>query len=181
MLSFHDRPERKLKYTWEMIQVNGHWVGINTTLSSNLVIEAIRAGEIKELRGYQEIQPEVRVGMNSRLDMLLSGAAGRCFIEVKNVTLVEGETARFPDAVTLRGQKHLKELIVLVKRGERAVIFFVIQRQDASNFAPADDIDPDYGRLLRKAFAAGVEVLAYQASVLPEEIRITHSLPLGWK
>lgn len=180
MLSLNDRPERKLKYTWEMIQVNGNWVGINTNLSAKLVIESIKAKQIKELQGYQEIRPEVRVSTHSRLDLLLNGPADRCFVEVKNVTLLDGKIARFPDAVTIRGQKHLSELIDLVKKGERAVIFFVIQREDANSFAPADDIDPEYGRLLRKAFEKGVEILAYQARVTPAEIRITNSLPVKW-
>lgn len=181
MLSLHDRPQRKLKYTWEMIQVNGSWVGINTNLTTKLVIEAIKANGIKELQGYQTIQAEVRVSAHSRLDLLLSGPAGRCFIEVKNVTLLDGQTARFPDAVTLRGQKHLSELIDLVRNGERAIIFFVVQREDAKSFAPADDIDPDYAQLLRKASDHGVEILVYQARVNPAEIKIVNSLPFSWK
>ena len=181
MLSVHDRPQRKLKYTWEMIQVNGCWVGINTNLSPKLVMESIKANQITELHGYPDIQTEVRVSAHSRLDLLLSGPAGRCFVEVKNVTFLDGQTARFPDAVTLRGQKHLNELIDIVKNGERAVIFFIVQRADANSFAPADDIDPVYARLLRKAFDHKVEILVYQARVHPTEIRITNSLPFRWK
>jgi sugar fermentation stimulation protein A len=99
-------------------------------------------------------------------------------VEVKNVTLVENNLARFPDAVTTRGQKHLKELMNEIQNGNRAVIFFLIQREDADSFAPADDIDPTYGKLLRDAFHAGVEIMAYQCKLSPEEISIWRKLPV---
>jgi sugar fermentation stimulation protein A len=179
MVSFHDLPQRKFKYTWEMIQVNGNWVGINTGHPNKLVAEAIQSEKIPELLDYSDIQGEVRINKRSRLDLLLTGPPGRCYIEVKNVTLLEGIMARFPDSVTVRGQKHLQELIKIVKKGDRAVIFFVVQRQDAELFAPADDIDPDYGRLLRKAVKSGVEILVYQAVVNPHQIVLSHRLPVN--
>lgn len=178
MVSFHDQPQRKFKYTWEMIQVNGNWVGINTSHPNKLVAEAVHSEKIPELSDYSDIQGEVRINKSSRLDLLLTGSPGRCYIEVKNVTLLEEKMARFPDSVTVRGQKHLQELIKIVKKGDRAVIFFVVQRQDASLFAPADDIDPDYGRLLRKAVKGGVEILVYQAEVNPYQIVLSHRLPV---
>jgi len=179
MVSFHDQPQRKFKYTWEMIQVNGNWVGINTSHPNKLVAEAIQSEKIPELLDYFDIQGEVRINKSSRLDLLLTGSPGRCYIEVKNVTLLEEKMARFPDSVTVRGQKHLQELIRSVKKGDRAVIFFVVQRQDAELFSPADDIDPDYGRLLRKAVKSGVEILVYQAVVNPHQIVLSHRLPVN--
>lgn len=178
MLSFHDQQQRKFKYTWEMILVNENWVGINTSLPNQLVAEAVQAGKITELQNYPDLRREVRINKHSRLDLLLTGPPGPCYVEVKNVTLLEKNQARFPDAVTLRGQKHLQELIKIVHKGERAVIFFVVQRPDASLFAPADDIDPDYGRLLRKAVKRGVEILVYQAEVNPYQIALSHRLPV---
>jgi sugar fermentation stimulation protein A len=178
MVSLHDQPWRKLKYTWEMIKINESWVGINTGYPNKLVAEAIQAEKITELLNYPDIRREVQISNISRLDMLLSGLPGRCYVEVKNVTMLEENLALFPDSITIRGQKHLQELIKIVKKGDRAVIFFVVQRQDAEMFTPADHIDPDYGRLLRKAVKTGVEVLVYQTEVNPSEIRISHPLPV---
>ncbi len=175
-LSSSNNPNRKLRYTWELVNINGLWVGINTALPNRLTSEAIKRGTIGELAGYDTIRPEVPYGKNSRIDLLLSNPAGLCYVEVKNVTLVEGNAARFPDAVTLRGQKHLHELMRTVREGNRGVIFFVVQRADACALAPADAIDPEYGRLLRLAVNDGVEAIAYQAHVNPEEIYLTRPL-----
>jgi len=170
--------KRKLPLTLELVAVNGHWVGINTMRANSLVREAISLGVIPELSGYEDIRSEVRYGTNSRIDLLLSGAAGRCHVEVKNVTLVNGEKALFPDAVTTRGQKHLRELMQVVQTGGRGVIFFVVQREDVHTFAAADSIDPDYGKLLRLAIQNGVEALAYQAQIGSQEIFLTRQLPI---
>ena len=178
-LSYHNKPSRKLKYTWEMIEANHTWVGINTGHPNRLVIEAIENEHIPELKGYIDIKSEVKLGAHSRIDIVLAKKDEFCYIEVKNVTLMENGQARFPDAVTERGQKHLKELMKVVKQGHRAVIFFVVQREDTGSFSPADDIDPVYGDLLRKAVkSGGVEILVYQASVKPEEIKISAALPI---
>lgn len=177
-LSRSDKPGRKLAYTWELVQADGFWAGINTGLPNRLVREAIENGTIAELQGYTSIRPEVKYGTNSRIDLLLERNGERCYVEVKNVTLVEGEMALFPDAVTVRGQKHLRELMKVVRQGDRGVIFFVVQRGDGQAVAPADDIDPEYGRLLRLSVQNGVEAFAYQALVTPEEIRLTHRLPV---
>lgn len=176
LLSLSDNPNRKLSYTWELVRVNGSWVGINTGLPNKLTAEAVRQGTIPELAGYDNIRPEVRYGKDSRIDLLLSGTRGLCYVEVKNVTLVEGNRALFPDAETLRGQKHLKELMREVRDGNRGVIFFVVQRADACALAPADAIDPEYGRLLRLAVENGVEAFAWQAHVDPREIRLARPL-----
>ncbi len=178
LLSHSANPARKYPFTWELVEVGTTLVGINTGRPNSLVREAVCEGRVPELAGYNTVRPEVRYGKNSRIDLLLSGPAGLCYVEVKNVTLVDGETALFPDAVTERGQKHLLELMQAVREGARGVIFFVVQRGDARCVAPADRIDPEYGRLLRKAVEHGVESFAYQARVEPEEIRLTRRLPI---
>ncbi len=178
LLSLSSNPKRKLAHTWELVEADGVWVGINTALPNRIVHEAIAAGEVQELAGYDAIRPEVPYGTGSRIDLLLTGDRPPCYVEVKNVTLVEGGRALFPDAVTTRGQKHLRELMEVVRRGERGVIFFLVQRPDAASVSPADSIDPEYGRLLRLAVAQGVEALAYRAEVTPEEIRLSCRLPV---
>jgi len=169
-LSISDNPGRKYPHTWELVLADGCWAGINTQLPNRLVREAIENGVVRELQGYDNIRPEVSYGDNSRIDLLLSRAGERCYVEVKNVTLVEDGRALFPDAVTARGQKHLRELMSVVKGGDRGVIFFVIQRADGDAVSPADRIDPEYGRLLRLAIAEEVEALAYRARVTPVKL-----------
>jgi sugar fermentation stimulation protein A len=178
LLSTSSNPKRRLPFTWELVQRDGIWVGINTSLPNRLAREGIENGTVSELAGYETIRPEVPYGSHSRIDLLLDGAAGPCYVEVKNVTLVEHGMALFPDSVTERGQKHLRELMRVVAEGGRGVIFFVVQREDAEAVAPADAIDPEYGRLLRLAMKSGVDGLAYQALVTPEEIRLVRRLPV---
>lgn len=176
-LSLSPNPNRKLAYTWELLQVNGFWVGLNTMLPNRLAEEAIQDGTIVELQGYPKLRREVAYGSErSRIDILLEGDARRCYVEVKNVTLVEDGMALFPDAVTTRGQKHLRELMEMVRNGDRGVLLFTVQRGDGNAVAPADRIDPEYGKLLREAVANGVEALAYRAEVQPEQIRLTERL-----
>lgn len=177
-LSRCDKPGRKLCYTWELVMADNCWIGINTGLPNRLVQRGIESGVIEELQGYDTIRPEVRYGTNSRIDLLLSNDRQLCYVEVKNVTLVEDGRALFPDAATVRGQKHLRELMEMVRCGHRAINFFVVQRQDGVSVSPADAIDPEYGRLLRQAAETGVELLAYQASVSRETITLTHRLPV---
>ena len=178
VLSVSDNPKRKLKYTWELIRINGGWAGINTALPNQLAAEAIQNGTIAELQGYANIRREVKYGENSRIDLLLENGGQRCYVEVKNVTMVENNRALFPDAVTLRGQKHLRELMTMAAAGHRAVMVYVVQREDCVDFAPADEIDPRYGELLREAAKNGVEILAYQASVAVGEIVIDRPMPV---
>lgn len=146
-----DNPGRRLLYTWEMIRVNGGWVGINTLHPNRLVAEGIESGVVRELHGCQSIRREVCTREGTRLDLCLQGADGLCFVEVKNVTLAVDGAAAFPDAVSERGTKHLKELIRLRRRGHRTALVFVVQRGDCDFFRPADEIDPEYGRWLRRA------------------------------
>lgn len=177
-ISRSENKGRKLAFTWELVEADGYWAGINTALPNRLTREAIEDGTVAELQGYGSIRPEVPYGECSRIDLLLEGVQGRCFVEVKNVTLVEGDQALFPDAVTTRGQKHLLELMRVVREGDRGVIFFTVQRGDGALVSPADAIDPEYGRLLRLAVDNGVEALAYRALVTPGEIRLTERLPV---
>ena len=178
LLSLSANPKRKYAHTWELVEAGGIWAGINTGLPNRIVHEAIARGEVPELAGYDVIRPEVPYGTGSRIDLLLTGSRPPCYVEVKNVTLVEEGQARFPDAVTVRGQKHLRELMEVVRQGMRGVIFFLVQRPDGGAVAPADSIDPEYGRLLRLATAHGVEALAYRAEVTPEQIRLCRRLPI---
>jgi len=177
MVSKSDNPHRRYAHTWELVYTNNVWVGINTLTPNRLVYEAIKAGQIPEFRYANDIRKEVKYGKNSRIDLLLSFPERLCYVEVKNVTLVEKDIAYFPDAVTERGTKHLQELVDMVAEGHRAVMFYLIQREDAKLFRPAEHIDPVYARTLRVAAANGVEILAYYATVTPEEIAIAEPLP----
>ena len=172
MVSDSNNPERKLRYTWEMIHNGSCWIGVNTNLPNKLAEEAIRNGIIKELQGYENIRREVKYGKNSRIDLLLSTGGRLCYVEVKNVTLVEDGYYQFPDAVTERGLKHLHELTAEVKAGHRAVMLYVIQRSDGKKFKPAGHIDAEYTRGLTKAVSDGVEAIAYRAEVSPQKIEI---------
>jgi len=168
-------PNRKLPWTLELIQVGSDWVDTHTQRSNQLVAEALKQGWVAEFRGYQ-VRAEFPVG-GSRIDFLLTKGDEKVLLEVKNVTLCcDAETACFPDAVTLRGQKHLLELQEALHQGYRSVIFFLVQRGEARYFSPADEIDPDYGRLLREVAAAGVEVLAYKTHTTPEENRVAEKI-----
>ncbi len=177
LVSRSGNPQRKLPFTLELIEVNGHWVDTHTHRTNRVVEEGLRRGLIAELAGFR-ITPEHRFG-NSRIDFLLEKDDCKTLVEVKNVTLTcAPQIACFPDAVTTRGQKHLQELMGARKAGYRAVIFFLVQRGEATAFCPADAIDPEYGRLLRQAAAEGVEVLAYRSIVSPEENRVGERLPI---
>ncbi len=179
MISRSDNAKRKYPHTLELIEVNGYWVGVNTMRTNHLVREAMEKGIVSELGQVDRIQPEVKVSSHSRLDFLVVKAEERIYIEVKNCTLVEEGVAMFPDAVTARGTKHLEELANLLEPGVRAMIFFCIQRQDGTFFAPADHIDPLYGETLRKVVGQGVEVVAYEAQVQPSEVTLLKSMQVN--
>jgi sugar fermentation stimulation protein A len=177
-LSFHDNPKRKLKYTWELIEMPTSIVGINTLIPNRLVAESIEAGLVSDLNGYDNIAREVKTSDNTRLDILLSSEDGnRCYVEIKNCTLVKEGVACFPDAVTSRGLKHLVELSSLVSKGFRCVIFYVIQRMDANIFQPADHIDPAYGRELRQVLKHGVEIIVCDTQIDLKTIRLNRKIP----
>lgn len=161
-------PSRKLRFTLERVRAGKAWVGVNTMLPNRIVREGILAGLAPELGGYATARPEVVCGPGSRIDLLLEGGPGpRCWVEVKNTTLLDGDAktgvVRFPDAVTERGLKHLGELVRLRAAGDRAVIFFLVNRSDGAAMGPADRVDPAYGAGLRDASRAGVEIVARRA------------------
>jgi sugar fermentation stimulation protein A len=169
-------PKRKTKFTWEMIKINGDWVGINTGNPNKLAFEAISEGTIPELSGYLNLKREVKFG-DSRFDVFAENEKEQCFIEVKNVSLKEGNYALFPDSVTTRGQKHLRTLMEVKAKGMRAVMLYIIQRSDVKIFAPAAEIDKKYAALLKEAVNKGVEVIAMQVKVTPEKIELLKKLP----
>jgi sugar fermentation stimulation protein A len=173
LLSKSDNPTRKYPHTWEMVHNGQCWIGINTHLANTIAFEAISDKTITELQGYEIIEREKKYGQNSRIDILLHNGKDKCYVEVKNVTLVEEDGYyRFPDSVTSRGLKHLHELHKIVKNGGRAVMLYVIQRSDGTIFKAADHIDPEYARVLKIVYQNGVEILPYLADVNPEGIRI---------
>jgi sugar fermentation stimulation protein A len=176
-LTRHNKPSRRLKYTWEMIHMETSLVGVNTIVPNRLTKAAVLAGDIPELSGYETVRSEVKYGKNSRIDLLLEEGEKRCFVEIKNCTLVVEGLACFPDAVTSRGLKHLVELQEQVKQGDRSVMFYLIQRMDADRFEPADHIDPAYGKELRKAVQNGVEVFVYDVAMDLEGIRLNREVP----
>ncbi|MDI6797895.1 MAG: DNA/RNA nuclease SfsA, partial [Desulfatibacillaceae bacterium] len=177
--SYSQKPGRKLPYTWELIDMGDLLVGVNTLVPNRLVKKAAQDGAIKTLSGYSSVKSEIKVFDHSRIDLLFSSPGRRdCFVEVKNCTLVEGGLALFPDAVTTRGKKHLEDLTALAGQGKRALIFLLVQRMDASAFAPADAIDPAWGAALRSAANAGVEIAAFDTAISTEGIRMGKSLPV---
>lgn len=175
-----DDPKRKTKFTWEMIKINGDWVGINTNIPNQLAFEAVKNGELVKLSDYNTVKREV-IFENSRFDLYAENSREKAFIEVKNVTLKDGNYGRFPDAVTKRGKKHLKSLIRVKEQGMRAVMLYVVQRTDVDIFAPAWEIDPEYSKTLVEAYNKGVEIIPVQAKVTPEEIKIINEMPFDLK
>jgi sugar fermentation stimulation protein A len=175
-------PKRKLAHTLEMIEVGGAWVGVHTGRANPLARAALEAGSVPELRGYAELRAEAVPEPGARLDFALARhARGEpdAWVEVKSVTLSRRlGLAEFPDAVTARGVKHAEVLARLAKRGARAVLLFLVQRDDCEAVAPADDIDPSYGRALRDAAAQGVLVRALGARVSVCEITVLGDLPV---
>ena len=176
-LSYNDKPSRKLKYTWELSQTASGLVGVNTHRPNHIVGEALEHKTIPELAAYSEVKREVKSG-DSRFDFKLSTKDLRkpCWVEVKNVTLLEEQTVYFPDAVSTRALKHIQTLADLVKKGDRAVIFFLVNRTEKVDFKTADHIHPDYGKALIEAKKIGVEVLVYQNKITTSEISISQSL-----
>jgi len=183
-LSVSDKPGRKLKMSWELVEVNlgsgPTLVGINTGHPNALVAVAIGDGAIAALAGFKTLRREVRYGVNSRVDILLEDEAGALsYVEIKNVHLMrEPGLAEFPDSVTARGAKHLAELAAMAGAGHRAVMVYLIQRGDAERFALARDIDPTYGAAFDAARAAGVEALAYKCEITQEGIAVGQPVPI---
>lgn len=174
-----DNPKRKLPGTLEIITTTGgRLAGVNTARPNKLVVEAIEKGVIRELADYDTLRTEVRYGEEkSRIDILLEQGEDQCYIEVKSVTLeTHGKQARFPDAVTSRGAKHLRELMHVVEQGQRGVLVFCVQLTEIEEVSAAEDIDPFYTQTLVEAIAAGVEVLVYGCRLSANEIVIDKKL-----
>ncbi len=177
-LSRSDNPKRKLPLTWELARDGGHLVGIHPLRANAVAGEALEAGRVPGVSEYDSVKREVRYGQGSRVDFLLSQeGAPDCYVEVKNVHLCrEPGLAEFPDAVTARGTKHLKELSSVVAARERAIMLYLVQRQDCERFSVARDIDPAYAKALRMALDAGVEVVCLACSLSLEKIQASHSI-----
>lgn len=176
-VSHHDNPKRKLKYTLELTQIDNQYICTNTGHANKIAIEAINNGLICELQGYSSLKPEQKYGKNSRIDILLENDEQKCYVEIKSVTLKIDDHLAFPDAVTSRGEKHLKELEEMVQQGNRAVMLYVIQRTDELPFRLANEIDPKYYETFQKVIQNGVEVLVYQSQINME----TNSIEISKK
>jgi len=180
-LSVSDNPKRKYPHSWQLVEVKlGVLACINTSLTNKLAHEALMQNQVTELVGFDECRSEVPYGdEGSRVDFVLNFAGRLVFVEVKHVTLSTQEgVGSFPDAVTKRGQKHLRELIQQVKSGHRAVLLFIIMRTDVNLVTPADSVDAEYGRLLREAVKEGVEVIAYGVKINTEGMSIDRTMPI---
>ncbi|SEA11128.1 DNA/RNA nuclease SfsA [Rubrimonas cliftonensis] len=177
----NDDPRRKLRYGWRLCELpGGHWAGIDTATPNRAAGEALRAGLIPEFAAYRGVRAEVTYGDRSRVDFLLTEPGlPDAWVEVKNVHLRrEGDLAEFPDSVTLRGAKHLRELAAMKAQGARAAMLYVIQRDDCARLAMAADLDPGYAAAFRAARAAGVEAIAWVCAISPEGVRLDHPAPV---
>ena len=170
-ISHHDNPKRKLKYTLELTDNGKTLIGVNTSFTNKIAHEALSNKLIPELAEFDQIFPERKV-LDSRIDFYLETSDGKrsAYVEVKNATLVRNSVALFPDAVSTRGQKHIRDLIELKKQGHRSAMLYVINREDAKSFSPADEVDPVYSSLLREAAKEGVEIYAYSCKLNTKEI-----------
>jgi sugar fermentation stimulation protein A len=179
-ISAASNPNRKLKWDWQLIEINGALVSVNTALPNAIAEEALSEGLVPELRGYANLKREVKYGENSRIDILLSSEdKPDCYVEIKNVNMMRSKgLAEFPDSVTSRGAKHLRELSTMVEQGHRAVMLFIVQRNDCEKFTVAHDIDPNYQAALTMAVATGVEVLCYTCAISTSDIKVDRSIPI---
>lgn len=178
--STSENTKRKYPHTWELTQTQqGEFICVNTLRANSLTKEAILANRLPELTGYSVLKSEVKYGAEaSRIDFLLQADDRRnCYIEVKSVTLAEQRNGFFPDAVTLRGQKHLRELMGVAASGDRAVILFAVLHSAVEHFSPARHIDEQYARLLNDAYRQGVEILAYKAELSAKNMTLSLPLP----
>lgn len=174
-------PKKKLRYGWRLVEFgNGHWSGIDTAVPNRVVKESLEAQIVPDLSAYETVRPEVKYGSNSRIDFLLSQPGlPEAYVEVKNVHLLRtGALAEFPDSVTARGAKHLRDLSDVAASGRRAVMFYLVQRTDCTSFSLAEDIDPAYAAAFRSARAAGVEAICYGTQVSPEGVSLAGALPI---
>ncbi len=178
LLSLSENKKRLYPHTWEIIDMPGSLVAVNTLRANQISKAAILRGLIPELSGYGSLRPEVKAGDHSRIDLLLQNPGKRpALVEVKSCTYAEEGLVMFPDAVTERGLRHLQELTKAMRKGYRCVTLFIVQRMDAQHFMPADHIDPAFGAGFRKAVRAGVEVLVYIARIDHKGIALDRRIP----
>jgi len=176
-LSRSENPERKLKYTLQIIEDKKSMVGVNTHLSNKIVLKALEENLIKDLKNLDNIKSEVKFGRDTRFDFLVSKNNKKIFIEVKNVTLSrKNGVAEFPDAVTTRGLKHINELINASKKGFETYLLFLIQRNDCNQFKIAQDIDPNYYKLLTKAAKKKLNIICYDCKFSPKGIKLNREI-----
>ena len=176
-LSKSDNPMRKLKYTLQIIEDENSKIGVNTHLTNKIVLYALNNKKIESFKNIKYIKQEVNFGKNNRFDFMVSDEKKKSFIEVKNVTLSRKKSvAEFPDAVTSRGLKHIKELIKAKKKGFDIYLLFLIQRDDCNNFNLAKDIDPDYCELLIKAVKKNLNVLCYDCKFSSKGIKLNRKI-----
>lgn len=182
-ISRADNPKRKLKYDWRIIEVGSALVGVHTAWPNKIVEEALINQSIPELAGYDSLRREVKYGENSRIDFLLEDARKPpCYVEVKSITFSrETGLAEFPDSPSVRATKHVTELTSMVKGGSRAVMLYVVQRDDCDHFSIAADVDPKYQEAIVTAQKAGVESLCYACTLSPEEITISDAIRIAHK
>jgi len=172
-----NNPKRKLNYTLQMLEINKMKVGINTHLTNKIVFEALKEKKIKSLANFTDIKSEVKFSDKTRFDFLLSENNKKCFLEVKNVTLLrKNNFAEFPDAITSRGTKHLRELIKAKKNGYESYILYLIQRENCKSFKIAKDIDEEYKITFNEALNNGVKMLCYDCKLTNEEIKINKQI-----
>jgi len=175
--SISNNPKRKLKYTLEMIEIRNKKVGINTLITNKIVLEALNSKRIKSLIKFNKIKPEVKYSDKTRFDFLLQNNKKKCFLEVKNVTLLRNnKIAEFPDSVTSRGTKHLNELCSAKKKGYQSYILYLIQREDCDSFKIANDIDKKYKSAFDRAKKSGVKILCYDCKLNDEEIKLNNQI-----
>ena len=176
-LSKSNNPDRKLKYTLQIIEDGNSKVGVNTHLTNKIVLDALENNLIKEFDKNILIKPEVKFGDNTRFDFLISNKNYKAFLEVKNVTLARRhKIAEFPDAITSRGAKHIEELVKASKKGYEIYIAFIIQREDCSQFTIANDIDPEYSKLLSKAVKKKLNILCYDCKFSSKGIKLNKKI-----
>ena len=176
-LSKSNNPDRKLKYTLQIIEDDSSKVGVKTHLTNKIVLDALNNNLIKEFDKNITIKPEVKFGDNTRFDFLITKKNYKAFVEVKNVTLVrKPKVAEFPDAITSRGAKHIQELIKSSKKGYEIYIAFIIQREDCNQFVIARDIDQQYSDLLSKAVKKKLNILCYDCKFSSKGIKLNKKI-----
>ena len=172
LLSESKDPHRRNAYTWEIIKMNGTWIGINVSTPRKIIAESLRNKQIPPLEQYNELLLDAEYGRGNKVDVMMHGNEQNVFINVHHVAWAENGVAKFPETPNARARKGLKDLAEIAAQGHRAIAFFFIQREDCEYFSDAVDIDPEFGNLFKEAVKSGVEIMAYKAHVSPSEISL---------